>query len=45
VLEVNPNPNIAENEDLPNAAEQIGLTYTDFAEKIMRLALDRYKKE
>ena len=45
VLEVNPNPNIAENEDLPNAAEQIGLTYMDFAEKIMRLALDRYKKE
>ena len=45
VLEVNPNPDIAENEDLPNAAEQIGLTYTDFAEKIMRLALDRYRKE
>ena len=43
VIEVNPNPNIAENEDLPNAAEQIGLAYTDFAEKIIRLALDRYR--
>ncbi len=44
VLEINPNPNIAENEDLPNAAEQIGLSYTDFAERIMKSALDRYKK-
>ena len=44
VLEVNPNPNIAENEDLPNAAEQIGLTYADFAERIIKFALDRYKK-
>ncbi len=44
VLEVNPNPNIAENEDLPNAAEQTGLSYTDFAERIIKFALDRYKK-
>lgn len=44
VLEVNPNPNIAENEDLPNAAEQTGLSYTDFAERIIKLALDRYKR-
>ena len=44
VLEVNPNPNIAENEHLPNAAEQTGLSYTDFAERIIKFALDRYKK-
>jgi D-alanine-D-alanine ligase len=44
VLEVNPNPNIAENEDLPNAAEQAGLSYTDFAEQIIKFALDRYKR-
>jgi D-alanine-D-alanine ligase len=43
VLEVNPNPNIAEDEDLPNAAKQIGLSYTDFAERIIKFALDRYK--
>jgi D-alanine-D-alanine ligase len=45
VLEVNPNPNVAEDEDLPNAAAHAGLGYTDFVEKIIRLALDRYKKE
>lgn len=44
VLEVNPNPNIAEGEDLPNAAEQIGLGYAEFAEKLVKIALDRYKK-
>ncbi|MEJ2746267.1 MAG: ATP-grasp domain-containing protein [bacterium] len=44
VLEVNPNPNIAENEDLPNAAEQAGMGYTDFVERIIKFALDRYKK-
>lgn len=44
ILEVNPNPNIAENEDLPNAAEQNGVGYAEFAEKILKLALDRYKE-
>ena len=44
VLEVNPNPNIAENEDLPNAAEEAGMEYIEFAEKIMKLALDRYRE-
>lgn len=43
MLEVNPNPNIAENEDLPNAAEEAGIEYVEFVEKIMKLALDRYK--
>ncbi|MDD5555929.1 MAG: ATP-grasp domain-containing protein [bacterium] len=43
VLEVNPNPNIAENEDLPNAAAQTGLGYAEFAEKIIKIALDRYR--
>lgn len=43
ILEVNPNPNIAEDEDLPNAAGQIGMKYSDFAEKILKLAMDRYK--
>jgi D-alanine-D-alanine ligase len=43
VLEVNPNPNVAENEDLPNAAEEAGIEYVEFIEKLMKLALDRYK--
>ena len=43
VLEVNANPNLAENEDLPNAAEEAGLDYVDFIEKIMKMALERYK--
>ncbi len=44
VLEVNPNPNIAEGEDLPNAAEEAGIEYVEFVEKIMKYALDWYKK-
>lgn len=44
VIEVNPNPNLAENEDLPNAAEEAGMDYVDFIEMIMKFALDRYKK-
>jgi len=43
VLEVNPNPNIAEDEDLPFAAEEAGMKYSELAERIIKLALERYR--
>lgn len=39
VLEANPNPGIADNEDLPLSAEKNGLTYPDFIQKVVTLGL------
>lgn len=41
VLEANPNPFIARDEDLPNAAAQAGIAYADFVESIADAALKR----
>jgi len=41
VLEANPNPFIAREEDLPNAAQEAGITYPEFIETIAECALKR----
>ncbi|MBI1870953.1 MAG: ATP-grasp domain-containing protein [Chlamydiae bacterium] len=43
VLEANPNPYIAEGEDLPEAAAKKGMSYLEFLERILDCALKRYK--
>ncbi|MBI3273277.1 MAG: D-alanine--D-alanine ligase [Planctomycetes bacterium] len=43
VLEANPNPFIARDEDLPNAAQAAGIPYPDFVETIAACALRRGK--
>jgi D-alanine-D-alanine ligase len=44
VLEANPNPFIARDEDLPNAAQEAGISYVDFVEAIAECALRRSRK-
>ncbi|MBI1884217.1 MAG: ATP-grasp domain-containing protein [Chlamydiae bacterium] len=44
VLEANPNPYIAEGEDLPEAAAKAGISYSDFLELILDSALKRHRK-
>ncbi len=39
VLEVNPNPQIAHNEDFADSAEHCGVKYSDLLQKIMTLAV------
>jgi D-alanine-D-alanine ligase len=41
VLEANPNPFIARDEDLPNAAQEAGMSYAEFIETIAECALKR----
>jgi D-alanine-D-alanine ligase len=41
VLEANPNPFIAKDEDLPNAAQEAGMAYAEFVETIAECALKR----
>ncbi len=43
IIEGNPNPYIAKDEDLPDAAEKMGISYEDFIEKILQFAWERYK--
>lgn len=43
VIEANPNPFIAKDEDLPNAAAAAGLSYPDFIQSIVDNALKRSK--
>ena len=40
VVEANPNPEIAQGEDVASAADKIGLPYNDLIERIALLALD-----
>jgi D-alanine-D-alanine ligase len=42
VVEANPNPYLAEGEDLAWAAEEAGHTYPDFIEKIAEMAISRH---
>jgi D-alanine-D-alanine ligase len=44
VVEANPNPYLAEGEDLAWAAEEAGYSYQDLLEKIAEMALARYRK-
>jgi D-alanine-D-alanine ligase len=41
VIEANPNPYLADGEDLAWAAEESGLEYADFVERIAEMALIR----
>lgn len=43
VIEANPNPFIAKDEDLPNAAAAAGLAYADFIDSIVESAMRRVK--
>jgi len=43
VLELNPNPSINQGNRVPKVAEMIGLNYGAFIEKIIALAIKRYK--
>lgn len=43
VLELNPNPSINKGNRVPLVAEMIGLDYSAFIEKIIALAIKRYK--
>lgn len=43
VLELNPNPSINMEDNVPAVAELIGMNYGDFLEEIIRMAIMRYK--
>jgi D-alanine-D-alanine ligase len=43
VLEVNPNPSIGPTDCVPAVAQLAGLSYADFLEEILRLAIRRYR--
>lgn len=43
VLEANPNPDLAYGEEVAEAAERSGLAYEEFIDRILHLALSRYK--
>jgi D-alanine-D-alanine ligase len=43
VLEVNPNPSIGPTDCVPSVARLAGLSYGDFLEEILRLAIRRYR--
>lgn len=45
VLELNPNPSININDCVPGVAELIGMSYGDFIEEIIRMAIRRYKNK
>ncbi|PIR62454.1 MAG: hypothetical protein COU65_03400 [Candidatus Pacebacteria bacterium CG10_big_fil_rev_8_21_14_0_10_42_12] len=45
VLELNPNPSINRGRCVPEVAEIDGLSYPDFLEKIISLAINRYRDE
>jgi len=43
-IEANPNPNLAEGEDLAEAAEKSGLGHNALIDRIIKLALQRYRR-
>jgi D-alanine-D-alanine ligase len=43
ILEANPNPDLAYGEEVAEAAEHSGLTYEQFIDRILHIALRRYK--
>lgn len=44
ILEANPNPDIAYGEEVAEAAERIGINYETLIDKIIHLALRRYRR-
>jgi D-alanine-D-alanine ligase len=45
VIEVNPNPDISPDSGAVRQAEAAGMTYTQFIEKIVKLALEKYRHD
>lgn len=45
LLEVNPNPSINVNDDIPDSAKFLGMDYGDVIEEILLMALRRYQQE
>jgi D-alanine-D-alanine ligase len=45
VLELNPNPSIGEGDCVPSVAKIVGMDYGDFLERIIGLAIRRYKEK
>jgi len=43
ILEANPNPDIAYGEEVAEAAEKAGLSYENLIDRILKLALSRYR--
>jgi len=43
ILEANPNPDLAYGEEVAEAAEHSGLTYEQLIDRILHIALRRYK--
>jgi D-alanine-D-alanine ligase len=43
ILEANPNPDLAYGEEVAEAAEKSGMTYEQLIDRILRIALRRYK--
>ena len=41
VVEANPNPEIAQGEDIAEAAAKIGIAYNDLIDRIVTLGLER----
>lgn len=42
-IEANPNPNLAEGDDLAEAAQQAGIDHTSLVDRIIKLASQRYR--
>jgi D-alanine-D-alanine ligase len=45
VIECNPNPSINDGDAVPGAAEYLGMSYADFIEYVLKLAIQRYKDQ
>jgi D-alanine-D-alanine ligase len=43
VLEANPNPDLAYGEEVAEAAEKVGISYNALIDRIVRMAMKRYK--
>ncbi len=43
VIELNPNPSIAPDDCVPQVAKLVGMSYRDFLEEVIQMAIKRYK--
>ena len=44
MIELNPNPSINKNNAFPRLSKLAGINYGDFLEEIIRMTIERYKK-
>ena len=45
IIEANPNPYLARGEEFPESAKKAGISYTKLMDRIVQLALKRYRKQ